>query len=75
MIKEAIGKIVVGTDLDEAEMVDAMNEIMSGECTPAQIGSSSWYRQACFVHYKRNHDYHVRSKDIMQITRENYLVT
>jgi anthranilate phosphoribosyltransferase len=39
MIKEAIGKVVVGTDLNEEEMVGTMNEIMSGECTPAQIGS------------------------------------
>jgi anthranilate phosphoribosyltransferase len=39
MIKEAIGKVVTGTDLSEKEMVGAMNEIMSGECTPAQIGS------------------------------------
>ena len=39
MIKEAIGKVVTGTDLGEEEMVGAMNEIMSGECTPAQIGS------------------------------------
>ena len=39
MIKEAIGKVVTGTDLNETEMVAAMNEIMSGECTPAQIGS------------------------------------
>ena len=39
MIKEAIGKVVTGTDLNEEEMVGVMNEIMSGECTPAQIGS------------------------------------
>jgi len=39
MIKEAIGKVVTGTDLNEEEMVGAMNEIMGGECTPAQIGS------------------------------------
>ncbi|MBU0480449.1 MAG: anthranilate phosphoribosyltransferase [Proteobacteria bacterium] len=39
MIKEAIAKVVTGTDLDENEMVAVMDEIMSGECTQAQIGS------------------------------------
>ena len=39
MIKEAIGKVVTGTDLSEQEMVTVMDEIMSGECTDAQIGS------------------------------------
>ena len=39
MIKEAIGKVVVGKDLGEDEMVAVMNEIMSGEATPAQIGA------------------------------------
>ena len=39
MIKEAIGKVVVGTDLSEDEMVGVMNMIMGGEATPAQIGS------------------------------------
>ncbi len=39
MIKEAIGNVVVGNDLAEEEMVAVMNEIMSGEATPAQIGS------------------------------------
>jgi len=39
MIKEAIGKVVTGTDLTEDEMVAVMNEIMSGEATDAQIGS------------------------------------
>lgn len=39
MIKEAIAKVVVGNDLTEQEMVGVMNEIMGGECTPAQIGS------------------------------------
>jgi anthranilate phosphoribosyltransferase len=39
MIKEAIGKVVAGTDLSEEEMVGVMNEIMGGEATPAQIGS------------------------------------
>lgn len=39
MIKEAIGKVVTGSDLSEDEMVAVMNEIMSGEATDAQIGS------------------------------------
>ncbi len=39
MIKQAIAKIIVGTDLSEAEMVATMNEIMSGEATDAQIGA------------------------------------
>ncbi len=39
MIKEAINKVVTGTDLDENEMIDAMDEIMSGNATPAQIGA------------------------------------
>jgi anthranilate phosphoribosyltransferase len=39
MIREAIGKVVTGIDLTEAEMVAAMNEIMSGAATDAQIGS------------------------------------
>ena len=39
MIKEAINKLVIGKDLDETLMVAVMNEIMSGETTPAQIGA------------------------------------
>lgn len=39
MIKEAIAKVVTGADLSEEEMIGAMDEIMSGQCTPAQIGS------------------------------------
>ena len=39
MIKELISKLVEGTDLTEPEMVSAMDEIMSGEATPAQIGA------------------------------------
>lgn len=39
MIKEAIAQVVIGNDLPEEEMVAVMNEIMSGEATPAQIGS------------------------------------
>ncbi len=41
MIKEAIGKVVTGVDLDESQMIAAMQEIMSGEATPAQI--------SCFI--------------------------
>ena len=39
MIREAISRVIEGNDLDEKQMVGAMNEIMSGETTPAQIGS------------------------------------
>ena len=39
MIKEAIGKVVAGTDLSEAEMVAVMDEIMTGQATQAQIGA------------------------------------
>ncbi len=39
MIKEAIGKVVEGTDLTVQEMVGVMDEVMSGNATPAQIGA------------------------------------
>ena len=39
MLKEAIAKLVERQDLDELEMIDAMNRIMGGEATPAQIGA------------------------------------
>jgi anthranilate phosphoribosyltransferase len=39
MIKELISQIVAGKDLTEQEMEKAMDEIMSGEATPAQIGA------------------------------------
>ncbi len=39
MIKEAIEKAVNKIDLREAEMMAAMEEIMEGKATPAQIGS------------------------------------
>jgi len=39
MIKQAIGKVVRGEHLAEAEMKRAMDEIMSGTATPAQIGA------------------------------------
>jgi len=39
MINEAIAKVVSKENLSQAEMETAMNEIMSGEATPAQIGA------------------------------------
>ena len=39
MIKEFISKVVKGDDLTEAEMEQAMTEIMIGTATPAQIGA------------------------------------
>ena len=39
MIKKAIAKVVEREDLSEGEMIEVMNQIMSGECTPAQIGA------------------------------------
>lgn len=39
MIKKAIAKVVERHDLTETEMIEVMDQIMSGEATPAQIGS------------------------------------
>ncbi|UCG14815.1 MAG: anthranilate phosphoribosyltransferase [Deltaproteobacteria bacterium] len=39
MLKTAIQKVVDGTDLSEQEMEAAMDVIMSGQATPAQIGA------------------------------------
>jgi anthranilate phosphoribosyltransferase len=39
MLKEAIQKVVNGTNLQEEEMEAVMDAIMSGEATPAQIGA------------------------------------
>lgn len=39
IIKDAIAKVVAGTDLYEPEMIAVMDEIMSGKSTEAQIGS------------------------------------
>lgn len=39
MIRESLTKVVAGKDLKESEMEETMNEIMSGEATPAQIGA------------------------------------
>ena len=38
-IQEAIGQVVIGHDLSEKDMYDVMLVIMSGDATPAQIGS------------------------------------
>ncbi len=39
MIKKAIARIVERQNLSEAEMIEVMDQIMSGEATPAQTGS------------------------------------
>ena len=39
MIQEAISKVVVGTNLTEIEMVEVMDQIMTGGASDAQIGS------------------------------------
>jgi anthranilate phosphoribosyltransferase len=39
MIREAIGQLVLGQHLTSGEAEAVMNEIMTGEATPAQIGS------------------------------------
>lgn len=39
MIRKAIAKVVERENLTEGEMIEVMNQIMSGECTPAQIGA------------------------------------
>lgn len=39
MIKEALARVVNRQDLGEEEMAAVMNEIMSGACTPAQVGA------------------------------------
>ncbi len=38
-IKEAINRVVQHLDLSREEMTDVMQEIMSGQCNPAQIGA------------------------------------
>jgi len=37
-IKEAISKVVSGQDLTEGEAEAAMDQILRGQATPAQIG-------------------------------------
>ncbi|MCP3678578.1 MAG: anthranilate phosphoribosyltransferase, partial [Deltaproteobacteria bacterium] len=39
MIKEAIAKVIASQDLTESEMVEVMNEIMTGGASPAQISA------------------------------------
>ncbi len=39
MIKESVAKVVMNEDLSQSEMEGTMNEIMSGDATPAQIGA------------------------------------
>ncbi|MDP6178522.1 MAG: hypothetical protein QGG48_01365 [Desulfatiglandales bacterium] len=39
MIKEAIARVVRGDDPTEKEMKEAMEEVISGKATPAQVGS------------------------------------
>lgn len=39
MIKSAIARVVDRQDLSEAEMIEVMDQIMSGAATPAQIGA------------------------------------
>jgi len=39
MIRKAIARVVERENLSEGEMIEVMNQIMSGECTPAQIGA------------------------------------
>ena len=39
MIQEAIGQLVAGQALSQAQAVQVMDEIMSGEATPAQFGA------------------------------------
>lgn len=39
MIKNAIAKVVERQNLSEAEMIEVMDQIMSGAATPAQIGA------------------------------------
>lgn len=39
MIKDAIAKLIDRSDLSEAEMVSVMEEVMTGEASPAQIGA------------------------------------
>jgi anthranilate phosphoribosyltransferase len=38
-IREAIDKLVRRADLSEAEMIDVMNQIMTGEATPLQVAA------------------------------------
>ncbi|MEK6808770.1 MAG: anthranilate phosphoribosyltransferase, partial [Nanoarchaeota archaeon] len=39
MIKDAIAKLIKNQDLTESEMIEVMNEIMTGAASPGQIGA------------------------------------
>jgi anthranilate phosphoribosyltransferase len=39
MIKKAIARVVERENLTEAEMIEVMDQIMSGEATPAQVAA------------------------------------
>lgn len=39
MIRQALAQVVDHKDLAESQMIEVMNQIMSGECTPAQIAA------------------------------------
>jgi len=39
MLKKAISKLVEGKNLSESEIIEALDCIMEGKATPAQIGS------------------------------------
>ena len=38
-IQQAIARLVAGANLTEQEMVDVMNQVMTGEATPIQVGA------------------------------------
>lgn len=38
-IQQAIAQLVAGTNLTEQEMVEVMNQVMTGEATPIQVGA------------------------------------
>ncbi len=38
-IQQAIARLVAGANLTEPEMVDVMNQVMTGEATPIQVGA------------------------------------
>ena len=38
-IQQAIAQLVAGTNLTEQQMVDVMNQVMTGEATPIQVGA------------------------------------
>lgn len=41
MIQQAIATVAAGKDLTEEEAGAAMEELMTGEATPSQVGASS----------------------------------